>query len=202
MIFALKNGERITATPKAQAICPTCGQTVLAKCGRIKIWHWAHIINDCDPWSEGPTQWHLDWQSMFPAEWQEINLSRGGQKHRADVYTPSGIVLEFQHSSISPDDIIRREKFYGLLMRWVFDARDAYAKKRLSFSHQVAETVYIKIYWKFPRTTFGYARRPVYLDIGDGLLIEVRKMNLSSPARGWGYLTNRDAFVNRILEGA
>jgi competence CoiA-like predicted nuclease len=25
---------------------------MIAKCGRIYIWHWAHDGSDCDPWHE------------------------------------------------------------------------------------------------------------------------------------------------------
>lgn len=202
MIFTMVDGKRITATPKARAVCPSCGQVVVAKCGRIKVWHWAHVTNDCDPWSERLTQWHFDWQNQFPIEWQEVNITRGSERHRADICTPSGIVIEFQHSSISPDDIRLREKFYGLLMRWIFDARDAYANKRLSISYAGTDATWVKIKWKYPRTTLGYARRPVFLDIGNGLLLEIKKLSLMPPYRGWGHITNHNAFVAKIQAGS
>lgn len=203
MIFGLVNGMRVSAEPGMRGECPSCGQPVMAKCGRIKAWHWAHATNDCDGWSEGLTAWHLNWQSRFPNEWQEINVARRGECHRADVCTPSGIVIEFQHSSISPDDIARREKFYGLLMRWVFDAREAFASKRLTYQLRWnGNDLYVAIRWKYPRTSLGYARRPVFLDIGEGLLLDVKKLSVTSPGRGWGLLTNHKAFVRGIGEAA
>jgi len=201
MFFALMNGRRITAKPGGRATCPSCGQTVLAKCGQIKIWHWAHITNDCDGWSEGVTAWHLDWQNRFPEEWREVGILKNNESHRADICAPNGIVVEFQHSSISPEDILIREKFYGPLMRWVFNARDAYANKRLLFNWRKIDAyhrVMVDLRWQYPRTTIGFCRRSVYLDIGENLLLHVKKIGLVSPGRGWGYLTNGNAFADGI----
>lgn len=202
MIFALVNGERANAQPKGRGECPSCGQPVVAKCGRIKIWHWAHATNDCDIWSEGLTAWHLDWQNRFPGEWQEVNIARGDRSHRADIYTPSGIVVEFQHSYLGAEEISLREKFYGPLMRWVFDAREAYNSGRLSFSYRGTDATWVKFRWKYPRTSICFARRPVYLDIGEGLLLQIRKLSASPPSGGWGHITNHRAFANRIQEAS
>lgn len=40
------------------------------------------------------------------------------ERHRADVRCPSGLVVEFQNSHISPDDIEARENFYGRML-WI-----------------------------------------------------------------------------------
>ena len=67
MIWALKERERIKAAPKKEAICPTCLKEVIAKCGRIKVWHWAHKSKlDCDSFSEPETEWHINWKNNFP----------------------------------------------------------------------------------------------------------------------------------------
>lgn len=190
------------ARPGMQATCPLCGGRVLPKCGRIKIWHWAHVASECDPWSEGITEWHLEWQRRFPEQWREISVVHSCESHRADIRVPNGIVVEFQHSSISPEEIAEREKFYGLLMRWVFDARDAYSSGRLSFSLRWTpeRKPYVALRWKHPRKTLGHARRPVFLDIGEGLLINVVKFDLRSPAAGWGHLTNHGDFAKKIRD--
>lgn len=57
MIWAIKNNERITASPNQTASCPICNQEVISKCGLIKIWHFAHKNNlECDTWSEGENE--------------------------------------------------------------------------------------------------------------------------------------------------
>jgi len=44
MEFANLNNQRTKATKGAKdALCPCCNKPVIAKCGEIKIWHWAHV---------------------------------------------------------------------------------------------------------------------------------------------------------------
>jgi competence CoiA-like predicted nuclease len=122
MKYALSNKDRIEATPKAQGICQCCGSDLIAKCGTQKIWHWAHKgKRNCDHWWENETQWHRDWKDNFPKEWQEVvHLSDDGEKHIADVKTPNGLVVEFQHSAISAEEKLSRETFYKNMI-WVVD---------------------------------------------------------------------------------
>ena len=112
-------GETIEATPKATARCRGCGQEVVAKCGSIVRWHWAHRAADCDPWYEPMSDWHRAWQDRFPREQTEVVMRRDGEHHRADVVLGHGGVLELQASAISAEDIARRERFYGH-MAWLF----------------------------------------------------------------------------------
>ena len=75
MKFALVDGNKTEATKGAKGICPICGSELIAKCGEVKINHWAHKgIRNCDPWWENETEWHRSWKNNFPAEWQEIVL--------------------------------------------------------------------------------------------------------------------------------
>ena len=85
MMLALLAGQRCTAQPQTVGHCPACLGDVIAKCGPINAWHWAHKQADCDTWAEPFTQWHADWQEMFPPESCEIPIGR----HRADVVSPT-----------------------------------------------------------------------------------------------------------------
>lgn len=116
MIWANVDGRRVNAWPGGRAQCPSCGGEVIAKCGKIVEWHWAHVSRECDSWAKPESQWHISWKSRFPAEWQEVKIG----EHRADVLTPRG-VIEFQRSSISADEIQERERFYGNMI-WVVHA--------------------------------------------------------------------------------
>jgi len=113
------SGEIAEATPRAKATCPGCEQEVVAKCGSIVCWHWAHRADDCDPWYEPMSAWHRAWQNRFPREQTEVVMRRDGEHHRADVVLGHGGVLELQASAISVEDIARRERFYGH-MAWLF----------------------------------------------------------------------------------
>lgn len=99
-----------------------CASAMIAKCGPRKIPHWAHHrIRNCDPWWEPETPWHRDWKNQFPEECREVShLALDGEVHRADVKTPTGIVIELQHSSITDAERLSREEFYGNLV-WVLD---------------------------------------------------------------------------------
>lgn len=122
MRFAMVDNQKVEATPKLKGICFGCGEPVTAKCGRQRIWHWAHKANvDCDRWWERETEWHRAWKNMFPVDWQEIrHLDQAGTAHIADVKTSHGLVIEFQHSHLDPQEREIRERFYGNIV-WVVD---------------------------------------------------------------------------------
>lgn len=122
MRFAIQNDSRIEATPRARGTCPGCKGELVAKCGTIKVWHWAHKGRlHCDPWWENETQWHRDWKNAFPVDWQEVPArDQNGETHIADVKTPHGMVVEFQHSSLSVDEARKRTAFYGNII-WAVD---------------------------------------------------------------------------------
>ena len=123
MKFATVNAERVEAAKGARGVCPSCESEVIAKCGTTRINHWAHKgERDCDSWWENETEWHRQWKGLFPNSWQEVVQSAAsGEKHRADVKTENGWVLEFQHSYLIPEERESRNTFYGKLI-WIIDA--------------------------------------------------------------------------------
>ena len=82
MKFALVNSEKTEATKGAKGRCPSCGSELIARCGEIKINHWAHKGNrNCDPWWENETDWHRTWKGQFPINWQEVvHKDKNGEK--------------------------------------------------------------------------------------------------------------------------
>ena len=124
MKYALVDGIKTEATPKAQGKCLCCGVEVIAKCGEKRAWHWAHKNNEeCNYSKKEPkTQWHLDWQNYFPKEWQEVRCTdeQTGEIHIVDIKTTNGLVVEFQHSAINPEERSSREQFHKN-MTWVVD---------------------------------------------------------------------------------
>jgi competence protein CoiA len=120
--YALVDGERQEAQPKLRGSCPNCGMDVVAKCGQLRIWHWSHKQKlECDHWWEPETEWHRKWKGLFPDAWQEvIHVADDGERHIADVKTDGGLIIELQHSPISPEERVSREAFYKQMV-WVVD---------------------------------------------------------------------------------
>ena len=125
MKFALVDDERREPLPGLNGQCPGCGAEVIARCGEVKVWHWAHKgKRSCDPWWEPETLWHRAWKGLFPLAWQEVPMRdpSTGELHIADVRSPDGLVLEFQHSAIRPEERRSRESFYGRML-WIVDGK-------------------------------------------------------------------------------
>ena len=95
---------------------------MIAKCGPRILHHWAHYgRRNCDPWWENETSWHRRWKNLFPDDCREVcHTASDGEVHRADIKTPTGIVIEVQHSSMTDAERISRETFYRNLV-WVID---------------------------------------------------------------------------------
>ena len=124
MQFSLVNGVREEAFPTGRGQCPTCGATLIAKCGPRIVHHWAHPSHrDCDPWWENETEWHRRWKNQFPPECREVHhVASDGEVHRADIKTQTGIYIEIQHSAMTDAERKARENFYKNLV-WVIDGR-------------------------------------------------------------------------------
>jgi len=121
MEYADCDGSKCSPTPKRRGTCPYCHSEVLAKCGPRYIWHWAHVSKaDCDQWWENETDWHREWKSYFPIECQEVihHDPKTNEKHVADVKTLKGMVIEFQNSFITVEELRSRETFYGKMF-WI-----------------------------------------------------------------------------------
>jgi competence protein CoiA len=165
-------GQKQLALPESSGLCPTCKQSMVAKCGRIRIWHWSHQKGqDCDPWFEPETGWHVRWKSHVVASHVEVTIAN----HRADLVTSDGMVVELQHSPISPSVIEEREKFYDNML-WIVDASQFV--DHLQFSEKDKHYTFR---WKWARSCWGFATKPVYLDIGNGCLFEIKKIHPGSP---------------------
>jgi competence protein CoiA len=179
MRYAVVDGERIEATPKAKGVCPHCQSEMVAKCGRVKVWHWSHKGNPpCDPWWEPETEWHREWKDKFPKEWQEISHIdlATGEKHIADVKNSFGLVIEFQHSAMKPEERISREKFYKSMV-WVIDGKrgeldESYFNIGVSGPIQKSPLAYqINWYGKSRLLhNWGESEVKVYIDFGKDIL--------------------------------
>lgn len=130
MIYAWIDGQKrqpLVKGEKTLSLCRDCGGTLSAVLPEQNIHHWRHKTGDCDTWSEPEGPWHLGWKEHFNEECREISLKDmlSNELHRADILYGQGTgfetVLELQHSPISEEERISREKFYkqGRRMFWL-----------------------------------------------------------------------------------
>ncbi len=208
MIYALnKNGRKVKAKSGLKACCPTCNEKLIPKCGRIIVHHWAHPGEDCDSWHEHETDWHRYWKSIVPADCVEVTIEKDGQKHRADIVTRKGTVIELQHSSISVSDIEKREEFYGQMM-WLFDVRDCCGEpyyieyegeKHLTYQKDIRLRLRPKdghhtFRWCHARKSIAFAKAHVYLDVGGDEIFGLKKMYVEKKCAGWGIMKPKAFF--------
>lgn len=197
MIYALDptTKYRIMAEPGVDGVCPTCRRQLIPHCGEILRWHWAHKSDDCDGWSEGETDWHWDWKQEVPESHREVVMG----PHRADAIGRRGTVVEFQHSSISPEDVHEREDFYGTRMLWVVDLSEVEVGPFNSESRFWLEEgeLYVRFYLKRTPAWLATSHRPLFLDLGTRGLIHVADFRES----GWGmgFPLSRQDFIDQYL---
>lgn len=173
MLWGIKDNEKIRAKPKESATCPICESELTPKCGVVKDWHWAHkSLNDCDPWAEPESEWHLKWKDNFDKEEQEVII----ENHRADIKTKKGLVIEIQNSPICPDDICDREVFYGKMI-WVLNG-ETLGK---GFSIKDNEK-YFTFSWKNPPQSWFYSEKEIYIDL-EKQVKEIKEMSIDNSQR-------------------
>lgn len=162
MFIALnKADERIeidNADPQKQYFCPICGESLIirAKDSLAVRAHFAHKRGtQCDDWKHDMSEWHYNWQQRFPKECREVVIENNGEKHRADVCIGDK-VIEFQHSPITREEIIKRNTFYtscGYQVVWVFDATNK-IKNEYGDSIDPLRCRNSTLFWKRPRREF------------------------------------------------
>jgi hypothetical protein len=184
--FANIDGQKRLPFPKGRGLCPCCGGLLIAKCGQIKTHHWAHESKeDCDTWSEPIGPWHLWWQNLVRREYIEVTKGI----HRADIVGSRDVVVELQHSPISPEDISAREAHYGDMV-WLFDATDrfGYMKSGSRAFFTLGQTKHLDL-----------CKKPVFLDFGFDV-IEVEKFTGAlTLVSGFGLVRSREWFAQVFL---
>ena len=210
MRYALVNDEKAEAQPKQKGRCPHCGGDMIAKCGRVKVWHWAHKGRPpCDPWWESETEWHRAWKDRFPVDWQEISHidKETGEKHIADVKNPHGLVVELQHSPIDPVEMHSREKFYGRMI-WIVDGTRGLDAAHFHLGLEGQQPVqknplaYRVTWWGKSQLlrNWGEAKAKVYIDFGREIIWRLVLFNQSTKIGIVGPL-NKEIFIEDCSSG-
>lgn len=215
MLFANINGVKSQASPKAKGVCAFCGESMIAKCGKVKTWHWAHkSIDVCDSWYEPETEWHRNWKLVFGKEHCEIIIIKDGKKHIADIKTINGQVIELQNSRISHDTMGAREIFYGEEMIWIingikfkdnfktfypetlndnlyddYSPEFEYYAKMHGFTPRyrptAKENIDLHFVWKYSHSVWRKAKRKIYIDFGKENLFLITSRTENGQGRGF-----------------
>ena len=179
-------GMRKLAEPKSKGYCPLCNQEVISKCGNIKIWHWSHKSNfECDSFKEPESEWHINWKNKFPKECQEVIIG----KHRADIRTKNRLIIELQNSPISSKEIFEREQYYKKMI-WILNGKTLASNFYFWYQKRSNQKTFN---WKWFPKSWSYAKKKIYIDIGNKtlFLIEITVDN----SFGEGTLLSKDAFI-------
>ncbi len=206
--YANVDGLKVEACPGEHGHCTFCGSEMIAKCGELNVWHWAHKSKEvCDIFSENETPWHREWKDGIPADQCEVTIIREGTRHQADIVTHDGIVVEVQHSPISVAKIRKREEFYGKMV-WILDLTEK--GYDLSFSKQLEHNFY-NFHWTYARRSFASARKPIFLDLGPNWsprelgsghwLFQITRWPHVSVRSGEGVFLKAEEIRNRVLKG-
>jgi hypothetical protein len=155
----LADEEQGQLKPGARGTCVGCGEPLIAKCGEINRWHWAHEASDSTCTStDGEGAWHLAWKHWAQRHGARTEITRG--QHRADIIWPDGTIYELQSSYLSAIDIKRREDHWGEQLVWIYrmtpgrfgrlgNAGDGWFK------------------WKHPAPSMARHQRPVLWHVND-----------------------------------
>lgn len=189
----LLNGARHRAVPNYPYFsdCPECKRPLVAKCGSIVSWHWAHQSGRYCP-SSGETEWHLAWKNQFPDDW----IERPYGSRRADVFLPSGEVVEFQRKGLDPQTIAARERECQFRILWICNGTELGER----FNLRGRETGIFSFRWKQPHKTWLAVSGRLLIDLGDDRLFHVMKCGQQTPLGGYGKLYSGSGFVDWVVQ--
>jgi len=143
------------ASKKESYYCWACKKPLILKQGHIIQPHFAHQAKETcgDGWSHpSKTRWHRQMQDLFDTTEVLMEDKETGERHIADAVS-GDVVFEFQHSSISAEEVLQRSLFYNhqkYHVVWVVDA-STYFKKGKIYIRDFDENVYC---WSRPLRLF------------------------------------------------
>ena len=138
-----KNKNKVNiddAKDNEEYFCEGCNEKLFikAKYSRLKHPHFCHQKNTKCKIKEWPqhdmSDWHKEWQNLFPANNRECVLKKDKEQRRADIFIKNTII-EVQHSPISYKNFNNRNVFYtslGYSVVWIFDANEKFLYDNLN----------------------------------------------------------------------
>lgn len=178
MIFALdKTGKLIRPDNTGhKAFCPVCGEVVNGKIYQDKANHFSHLPNlNCNLSKGLISDWHLNWQSKFDnceVRYPDLGL-------RADVVLKNGLVIEFQNSNISFEDIRKRENGYKKMV-WVFNLYHADKNKVFVSNSDI-------FYWEYFNKNWVLCTKPFFFHLSTNMILQMREPEIYFDENKGGY---------------
>ncbi|GHZ98469.1 CoiA-like domain protein [Vibrio cholerae] len=189
MRYSYVNNIKVEPAKGLSGICPCCGSETIAKCGNYRVHYWAHKNkHQCDPWWENESEWHRSWKGHFPVECQEIVFvnNQTNEKHIADVYSPTKIVIEIQSYPIDDEEARVREAYYGNMIWIVNGCKNDFdpINFNLSVYGPHTENPFLrKIKWAGRGkllAKWSNSTKPVYFDFGTDLVWELLEYDINT----------------------
>ncbi len=144
MLAALVNKRLVNAINTDSGTigeCPHCGKSVRARCGELNDEHWSHINSECPYITEKDNKWHTDWKYKF--EKGGCIKEKKFDNFIADAYNPkTNTIIEFQHSSITPQEIRDRCNYYkntNKNIKWIFDYTEKYKRQHIKLTEKIGD---------------------------------------------------------------
>jgi len=163
--IAIVEAQRMMAAPGLIGKCQLCGNKMIAKCGDIRVWHWAHEANISNCTYKPMTQWHYDWQNRFDVELREI---RRGNNTVSDILRSDGMVsIEFQNSPFDFQYIQKKEANTPAVL-WVVNLKEQYERGQISFENKT-------IVYSQPKGVLCYCGN-LFFDFDSGKLCKVKNI--------------------------
>ncbi len=189
MKFGLVDGIKSEALPKLKGVCSYCKSELIAKCGKIMAWHWAHKAkNECDDWWERESEWHRAWKNHYDEEWQEVvHFDANGEKHIADVKRPDGFFIEIQHSRLDEEEIHAREKFYHNMV-WIVDGSRCQSDLSIVCSQLKEKVIDLKDFNLRVLRNWKKSNKPIFIDFRSEEEEEANKVFYLAVIHGDHYL--------------
>lgn len=185
-----EEGNKILPQKGINGNCFLCGESLVAKCGKVNVWHWAHKKNnECDDWYEPESEWHRSWKELLIKEVCEVKVGNHFADIKLNRKEDLGLVIELQHSSISKEVIAEREKHYGHMF-WLFDARNFKIEFRKDMPGALKS-----FRWKYPHKTLSNSLKPLFFDIGDGFILRIEKIYFKEYCGGFGKVITKNNFI-------
>jgi len=196
MRIALVDGVRRVPTPGAKGICTGCGEELVAKCGQVNAWHWAHLPASECPYKDDHSVWKNVWKGFFPDE----QVERWINGVRVDIVGKGNIYIMLCDTSPSPEEAEKMEDLFGDKLAWILNGNGILGQKGLSLrkkSGDFPNSNYRTFRWKHARRSLAFCTKGnIYIDLDNTHFFHFKKLYLDeAPYGGWGYVMMPQEFV-------
>lgn len=215
-MYADTASGRAEASPGLAGTCPSCGHPCRPKCGKVNVWHWAHHARaDCDPWSEPMTEWHRGWQLAVPPERREVVMgphradivtASGGVVEVQHSSVPVDVIaareefygermawiFDATRAGVKVRSSVAPASGYGLCGCQAGVCSKLWLPSRCRDQHPAGWREkgrgQVLFRWSHPRRSVQACRRPVFLDLGNGTVLQLpEQVRLSGEQPGMLY---------------